>query len=109
MDDDREKIAELTLLLMYLTGWEEKIKGFDMNKKQAVFATIRRTWKGYPFETINILIDQDYLHGNFHAKSVTLTEKGMAKAGELKRKYFGQGSSQLLIVYICAVACHSTM
>jgi hypothetical protein len=88
--DNEEVIADLTLLLMYLTSWEEEIKSPGRDKKPAVLAKIRRTWKGYPFETINMLVDHEYLRGSFRAKSVILTEKGIARADDLKKKYLLQ-------------------
>ena len=87
MAENDKTIEELVLLLMYLTSWEEKIKGLDAEKKKVVLAEIRRAWKGYPFDAINMLIDKDYLRGSFRAKSVTFTDEGMKKAEELKKKY----------------------
>ncbi|WP_443613708.1 DUF6429 family protein, partial [Acididesulfobacillus acetoxydans] len=46
-----EIVKELTLLLMYLTSWKEDVG----------FAQARRTWKGYPFETINKLTDEELI------------------------------------------------
>ncbi len=89
--DNEEIIADLTLLLMYLTSWEEEIKGSVGDQSKKVFATVRRTWKGYPFKTVNMLFEQDFLQGSFRAKSAILTEKGIAKAEELKKKYLSPG------------------
>jgi len=84
-------IEELVLLLLYLTSWEEEIKGIGENKKPIVLAKILRSWKGYPYEAINMLIDKDYLHGSFRAKSVTFTQNGIKQAEKLKKKYLGDG------------------
>jgi len=43
MDKDKQ-IEELTLLLLYLTSWEET--------GDVIEATLR-SWKGYPFEVLN--------------------------------------------------------
>jgi hypothetical protein len=75
-----EKIKELTLLLLYLTSWEEKA-GND---------TINRSWKGYPFEILDKLNEQDYIYGSKTSKSVYLSDEGMNLAKELEKKYFGK-------------------
>ena len=77
MDDT---IKELTLLLIYLTSWKE-----DTN-----LIKVQRSWKGYPFETLDELNEEEYIDGSKRAKSVYLTEKGVVKAQELMKKYIGQ-------------------
>lgn len=72
-----EKIKELTLLLLYLTSWKENDLPADM----------RRSWKGYPFEVLNELTDEDYIRGSIKSKSVYLTESGIKEAKELMKKY----------------------
>ena len=49
-----EKIKELTLLLLYLTSWEEK----------DYFGELRRSWKGYPFDVLNELTDENLIQGS---------------------------------------------
>ena len=81
-----EKITyELTLLLMYLTSWEED--GYialenDMPKK----AKIKTCWKGYDFDIINKLTDENYLYYS-KGKSVSLTPEGEELAKKLISKY----------------------
>lgn len=81
-----EKIKEeLTLLLMYLTSWEEK--GFiadenDMPKE----SKIRTCWKGYSFDIINKLTDENHLYFS-KGKSVSLTQDGIDLARKLMNKY----------------------
>ncbi|MGD0621175.1 MAG: DUF6429 family protein [Thermacetogeniaceae bacterium] len=72
-----DTINELTLLLLYLTSWEE----------DAGFAKVRRSWKGYPFETLDELVDKGFIDGSRKAKSVYFTEEGIEKARELASKY----------------------
>jgi hypothetical protein len=72
-----EPIEELTLLLIYLSSWEEKFG--DMS--------IRTGWKGYRFELLDALEEKDYLGQS--RKMVTLTPEGIAKARELQAKYLG--------------------
>ena len=75
-----ETIKELTLLLIYLTSWKE-----DAN-----LIKVQRSWKGYPFETLDELNEEGYIDGSKRAKSVYLTEIGVVKAQELMKKYIGQ-------------------
>ncbi|KLU63357.1 hypothetical protein CEB3_c02810 [Peptococcaceae bacterium CEB3] len=74
-----DTIEELTLLLLYLTSWEEK----------SPFGSAYRSWKGYPFEMLDQLTTAGYISGSRNAKSVYFTEEGAAKAQELQRKYLG--------------------
>jgi hypothetical protein len=74
-----EKIKELTLLLLYLTSWKENELPGEM----------RRSWKGYPFEVLNELTNQDLIRGSVKSKSVYLTEDGIKEAQVLLRKYLG--------------------
>ncbi|KHF41428.1 DUF6429 family protein [Halalkalibacter okhensis] len=75
-----EKVKELTLLLLYLTSWKENDLPGEM----------RRSWKGYPFDTLNELTDEDFNRGNVRSKSVYLTEAGIKEAEELMKKYLGE-------------------
>jgi len=70
-------IKELTLLLIYLTSWQE----------DAGSAKIHRSWKGYPFEILDELKEEGFISGNKSAKSVFLTKEGIMKAEELMGKY----------------------
>ncbi len=80
-----EKIEELTLLLMYLTSWEEK--GFVRDENGEVKdGKVKTCWKGYVFDVINKLTDEDYLYHS-KGKTATLTPEGEEKAKELMDKY----------------------
>lgn len=72
-----QKIKELTLLLLYLTSWKENELPGEM----------RRSWKGYPFDVLDELLDEDFIRGSTRAKSVYLTESGIKKAKGLAEKY----------------------
>ncbi|MFY0545659.1 DUF6429 family protein [Brevibacillus sp. H7] len=72
-----EKIKELTLLLLYLTSWEEDVGLGKLN----------RSWKGYPFEVLNELTEEGCISGSIRAKSVYFTEKGIERAKELVKRY----------------------
>lgn len=69
-------IKELTLLLIYLTSWQEDIS----------FAKVHRSWKGYTFEVLDELKEEGYISGRKSAKSVYMTEEGLNKAKELIKK-----------------------
>jgi len=74
MDD---KIKELTLMLLYLTSWEENDFGMKYN----------RSWKGYNFDILNKLSEEECIADSKKSKSVGITEDGIAKAKELLIKY----------------------
>ncbi|MGB4311438.1 MAG: DUF6429 family protein [Natronincolaceae bacterium] len=74
-----EAIKELTLILMYLSRF---------NEGSRFGPTLDTAWKGYNFSTINELDDEDYIRqGSYRSKSVAITEKGIELAQELLNKY----------------------
>ncbi|OWZ82768.1 DUF6429 family protein [Natranaerobius trueperi] len=78
----REKqIEELTLLLLYLTSWEEK---------DEIIENTLRSWKGYPFHILDKLNEDELIFGSKRAKSVYFTEEGEKRAKELIEKYLDQ-------------------
>jgi len=76
-----EKLKELNLLVLYLSGWEEDSRN---NPGQKIF----RSWKGYLFEVLNDFEEKEFIIQNRKSKSVVFTETGKGKAEEIKRKYF---------------------
>lgn len=74
---EKQKIEKLSLLLLYVTGWEE-----DSRKQPG--KKIFRSWKGYLFEVLNKLESQKYITQFRKSKSVVLTEAGKRKAEEIK-------------------------
>ena len=73
-----DRVKELTLMLLYLTSWKEDELPGEM----------RRSWKGYPFEILDELTEEDLLRGSKRSKSVYLTEAGIKKAEALVQEYF---------------------
>lgn len=73
-------IEELTLLLIYLCSWEE-------HPLPDITITIRRAWKGYPFEVLDALEEKGYISQTRRAKSLTLTGEGVLRAQELEARY----------------------
>lgn len=77
MDEIDEVVEDLTLLLLCPTSWTEESYGF----------TVQRAWKGFRFEVLDSLEEKNYISQTKRAKSVYLTEDGLHKAEELKRRY----------------------
>lgn len=76
-----EKIKELNLLLLFLSGWEE-----DSRKEPG--KKIFLSWKGYLFEILNELQDDKLiLQFDRERKSLIILDEGIKKAKELKEKY----------------------
>lgn len=71
--NQQEQISKLTLLLLYLTSWEEK-------------SSVQRSWKGYDFDTLNKLEEDGLIAQSKTAKSVYFTEKGLEAAKLLEEK-----------------------
>lgn len=80
-----KNIEELTLLLMYLTSWDEK--GFIRDENDEIKEEkVKTCWKGYSFDVINKLTDENYLYFS-KGKSITLTHEGELLAEKLMDKY----------------------
>ena len=78
----KEAIKELTMLLMYLSRFSERDRFSDSKDFYA--------WKGYDFDILNGLDDEDYIRQGSHpsrSKSVYLTEAGIDYAKTLMEKY----------------------
>lgn len=78
----RQAMEELTMVLMYLSRFAE---GEKFSEAKDFYA-----WKGYDFDIINKLWDEDYIRQGSHpsrTKKVYLTESGKEYAKELMEKY----------------------
>lgn len=74
-----EAMKELTMMLMYLSRFEE---GNNPHVK------IELAWKGYEFDIINELDEEDYIRqGSYRSKSVAITTEGATLAQKLLDKY----------------------
>ena len=83
----KKSIEELTLLLMYLTSWEEESLYYNENNNFNK-DLLKNTWKGYSFDAINELTNKGYLFpSKYKNKLVTLTKEGEKLAKELLEKY----------------------
>lgn len=74
-----EQIKELTLLLAYLTSWNEK----DRLLKQE----FKKSWKGYDFNILNKLNEEEYIYQENKKKYLIWEEKGIEEAKRLIKKY----------------------
>ena len=81
MEPVKEKLKDLTLMLLYLTSWEEKELG----------ERYHRSWKGYDFDILNELSDDGLIHDSRRSKSVYLDESGVVRAKSLLREYGIEG------------------
>ncbi|MEO1816089.1 MAG: DUF6429 family protein [Acetobacterium sp.] len=74
-----QAIKELTMVLMYLTRF---------NESDRFGSSLDITWKGYDFNIINELDDEDYIRqGKHRSKSVAITEEGLKLSQSLLNKY----------------------
>lgn len=73
-----QQIEELTLLLLYLTSWEEKI-GPNLTSRQA--------WKNHRFEALDALEEAGYFGQS--RKMIYFSPEGIARAKLLVEKYLG--------------------
>jgi len=90
----KEKILEITLLLISLTSWrEEKRHSSHKKSKDNEVEMVTRAWKGYTFDVVNALERQGWIRPIPGGKSLFLTDKGIERAEELKAKYFKDSHS----------------
>ena len=71
-------IEELTLLLLYLTSWEEELVPGAPK--------VHRAWKTHRFEILDALVEEGHLDTTHRSKSVRITEDGVEKARQLQKK-----------------------
>ncbi len=86
---DKDTVKDLTLMLMYLTSWEENLvpELHEKPDRLGFRPQIRRTWKGYDFGILNELTDEGLVNARNRSKSASLTDEGAAKALELLMQY----------------------
>ncbi len=76
----RHEIEELCLLLIYLMGWEE-------DSRNEPEAKTYKCWKGFSFEILAELEEQEWIIQTGCTKLLVLTDKGKQLAQELIGKY----------------------
>ena len=88
----KQKVKELTLLLLWLTSWEEE----DISKEKII-----RSWKGYDFDILNELLKDELISDSRKSKLVCLTDEGIKRAEKLEGKYlqpFSHGRRKEVII-----------
>ena len=79
MEFNEDKVDKMTLALMYLTTFKEKLSGQE----------IIRTWKGYDWDILNRFYEKGFIGDPVgKAKSVILTEEGAKLSEKLFEEYF---------------------
>ena len=73
-----EQIKELTLLLLYLNSWIEK----------EPYGEFHRAWKGYDFDILNLLEDENLISGSHKAKSSYLSKEGVQVLNIIQKDNF---------------------
>ena len=76
-----EKLKELSLLLLYLAGWEEEVKDKPGEK-------LYKSWTGYLFDVLNALEDEKLIQQFYQKRALLVLPAGLEKAKELQGKYF---------------------
>ena len=86
---DRDTIKDLTLMLMYLTSWEESLVPGLREKPDhtGIYPQVRLCWKGYDFNILNELTDEGLINAGGRRKSAYFNAEGEAKARELLKAY----------------------
>jgi hypothetical protein len=73
-DYDKDKVDEMVLALMYLTLHDEY-----------------RAWKGFDWDALNRLFEKGMIYNPVgKAKSVMLTDAGLARSEALFKQHFGK-------------------
>ena len=75
-------VRELTLALLFLNRFRG-FKGKKANRRYEPW----QAWKNYDFDTMDELVDREFILGSHRAKSVTLTKTGMVEARRIIEKY----------------------
>ena len=81
--DIQKQIKKLTLLLLWLTSWDESKE----NKRLKSLEPVYRSWQGYDFGILDELRKEGLITGSYRVKSVYLTEKGVKEAKNFEKKY----------------------
>jgi len=75
--EESRLLEELTLLLLYVQSWREKVG-------ESLY--VARSWKGYDFDVLDRLAKKGYVSSSHGAKSIILTDEGLKRGEDLKRR-----------------------
>ena len=90
MTDKKKTIRDLTLMLMYLTSWEERdTPGLRAVKKKERerYPLVRRCWKGYDHGLLNKLLEEGLIRSDGRTSPARITPEGEAEARNLLARY----------------------
>lgn len=84
-----DMIKELTLMLMYLTSWEESLMPGLRRKpdRTGMQPVIRYSWKGYDFGILSELTEEGLVKSERGKSPAVFTDNGVTMARELLAKY----------------------
>ena len=89
-EKQKKTIRELTLMLMYLTSWEERdtpemraVKKKELEK----YPLVRRCWKGYDHDLLNKLSEEGLINAAGRTYPALITPEGEAEARKLLAQY----------------------
>ena len=89
-DGQAKQIRELTLMLMYLTSWEEHntpelraVKKKELGK----CLLVRRCWKGYDFHLLSQLAEEGPTYDSGCTRPAQMTPEGESEAQKLLEQY----------------------
>ena len=89
----KDKILEITLLLISLTSWREEKRQSSRKKTwDNKVEMVSRAWIGYKIDVLDELKQQGFIRLIPGGKSFFLTDKGEERAEELKAKYLKENS-----------------
>ena len=83
-----ELINDMSLMLMYLSNWDEKSDdehNFDLPKCDD--GKVHKAWKGYSFDTINALKEKRYIKDGYGKAPNIFYQEGIDAAKALLKKY----------------------
>jgi hypothetical protein len=79
--EESRLLEDLTLLLLYAQSWREKVG-------ESLY--VARSWKSYDFNVLDRLTEKGYIASSRRAKSVILTDDGLKRGRELKRRLLSE-------------------
>ena len=84
---NKDTIKDLTLMLMYLTSWEESLVPGLRKKPDRSGIYPKALWEGYDFDILNEMTDEGLVNAGGRSKSASFTDEGVSKALKLLRQY----------------------
>ena len=90
VDERLKQIRELTLMLMYLTSWEDHdALGLRAVKKKELgsYPLVRRCWKGCDSQILNELAEDGPICGSGCTRPAQITSEGESEAKKLLAQY----------------------